>query len=75
MFSKGLLSAQHNITFYIFENSPSWGKRRPGSASASGRILQAVMVTLVGHPGAAFSGESVPTGCSPASPPVSAVLT
>ena len=29
----------------------------------------------MGHPRATFSGESVPTGCSPASPPISAVLT
>ena len=54
MFSKGLLSAQHNITFYIFEKSPSWGKHQPGSASASGHILWAVMGCPGGTPQSHF---------------------
>lgn len=54
MFSEGLLSAQRNRTFYLFGNSPRWGKKQPGPASASGHTL----CTVMSHPGGASQSHT-----------------
>lgn len=64
---KGLLSAQHNITFYIFEKSPGWGSTAPAQRQPPDTPSA---VTPVGHLRVTLSGDLVPMVCSLASPPI-----